>query len=71
MLRQLNVRQVRLMTNNPRKLQALEKEAIEIVERVAIMGSINPHNEGYLTTKAKRAGHLFDLVLESDAANSE
>lgn len=71
MLRQLHVRQVRLMTNNPRKLQALEKEAIEIVGRVAIMGSINPHNEGYLTTKAKRAGHLFDLALEPDAANLE
>lgn len=66
MLRQLNVRQVRLMTNNPRKLQALEKEDIDIVERVAIMGSINPHNEGYLTTKVKRAGHLFDLALEPD-----
>jgi GTP cyclohydrolase II len=71
MLRQLNVRQVRLMTNNPRKLQALEKEGIEIVGRVAIMGSVNPHNESYLTTKAKRAGHLFDLALEPDAANSD
>jgi GTP cyclohydrolase II len=71
MLRQLDVRQVRLMTNNPRKLQALEKEDIEIVGRVAIMGSINPHNEGYLTTKAKRAGHLFDLALEPDALDLE
>lgn len=69
MLRQLNVRQVCLMTNNPRKLKALEKEGIDIVERVAIMGSVNPHNEGYLTTKAKRAGHLFDLALEPDRLN--
>ncbi len=59
MLRQLGIRRIRLMTNNPDKLRALGGEGIEIVDRVPVLGSVNPHNLRYLTAKVERAGHLL------------
>lgn len=58
-LADLGVRAARLMTNNPRKIAALEGAGIEIVERVPIECGRNPHNENYLTTKAGRLGHMM------------
>jgi GTP cyclohydrolase II len=63
MLRQLGIRRVRLMTNNPRKVSALTAAGIVIENRIPVMGSVNPYNEHYLTTKAKRAGHLLEVAL--------
>lgn len=71
MLRQLHIRQVCLMTNNPKKLQALDMEGIEITGRVPVIGTVNPHNEGYLSTKAKRAGHLFGVGLKAAVGGSK
>ena len=51
---------VRLLTNNPVKVEALSREGIEVVERVAHAVAPNRHNHGYLATKARRAGHLFE-----------
>ena len=48
------------MTNNPRKVAALEEAGIEVVERIALHTDRNPHNEKYLTTKAGKLGHLFE-----------
>jgi len=48
---------VRLMTNNPAKVEALEYYDIEIIERVAHAFPANGHNQTYLKTKAVRAGH--------------
>ncbi|MFT4046844.1 MAG: GTP cyclohydrolase II [Solimonas sp.] len=59
LLRQLGLCHIRLMTNNPRKLDALKKVGIEIVERVPIESGRNPHNEKYLDAKAAKLGHLF------------
>ncbi|WP_028079548.1 GTP cyclohydrolase II [Solimonas soli] len=59
LLRQLGLCHIRLMTNNPRKLDALKKDGIEIVERVPIESGRNPHNEKYLDAKAAKLGHLF------------
>lgn len=59
MLKQLGVQQVRLMTNNPLKVAALEQQGIQIVERVALMTGRNPHNDHYLDTKEEKMGHLF------------
>jgi GTP cyclohydrolase II len=59
MLVQLGVRSLRLMTNNPRKIRALEKAGIEIAERVPLQIEPNPHNAGYLRTKRQRLGHLL------------
>lgn len=59
MLRHLGVTQVRLMTNNPLKVEALEKHGIAVVERVPLMTGRNPHNDQYLDTKQEKMGHLF------------
>ncbi|WP_024303623.1 GTP cyclohydrolase II [Pseudogulbenkiania sp. MAI-1] len=59
MLDELGIDRVRLMTNNPRKLQTLRDTGIEIIERVPLMVGRNPHNDGYLDTKAAKLGHLF------------
>ncbi|MCW8333794.1 GTP cyclohydrolase II [Vibrio paucivorans] len=60
MLGYLGIEQVRLMTNNPRKVKALQKANINIVERVALQEGNNPHNQHYLQTKATKLGHMFD-----------
>jgi GTP cyclohydrolase II len=59
MLRQLGVDKVRLLTNNPRKMDHLAACGVEVVERVAHVFPSNRHNEGYLRTKAERSGHLL------------
>lgn len=59
MLRHLGVKQVRLMTNNPLKVAALEQHGIQVVERVPLMTGRNPHNDQYLDTKEEKMGHLF------------
>jgi GTP cyclohydrolase II len=58
MLRSLGIGTVRLLTNNPNKMTGLEREGIEVVERVAHHMPTNPHNADYLSTKKKRSGHL-------------
>ncbi|MBU2707456.1 GTP cyclohydrolase II [Zooshikella marina] len=59
MLSHLGVSQVRLLTNNPRKVQALEQQGVEVVERIPLQTGQNPHNERYLAVKAGKLGHLF------------
>ncbi len=60
MLEHLQIRSVRLMTNNPRKVAALEEHGVEVVERIALHTHSNPHNEKYLLTKAGKLGHMFE-----------
>ena len=60
MLEALNYRRVRLMTNNPDKVAALELFGIEVCQRVAHAFPPNNHNETYLATKARRSGHYLD-----------
>ena len=59
MLEHLGAKQVKLMTNNPRKVAALKDLGIEVVDRVPLQADSNPHNVKYLTTKAGKLGHLF------------
>jgi GTP cyclohydrolase II len=59
MLRQLGFTSVRLLTNNPDKVAALERYGIDIVKRVPHVFPANGHNERYLRTKATRSGHLL------------
>ena len=62
MLQLLNCSRIRLLTNNPAKLDGLERGGIEIAARVPLEAPVNPHNKRYLTTKASRSGHhLFNL----------
>lgn len=60
MLHHLGVRQMRLLTNNPRKIAALEGYELEITERVPLYAGRNPYNEDYLQTKQEKLGHLSD-----------
>ncbi|MEH6583193.1 MAG: GTP cyclohydrolase II [Halioglobus sp.] len=59
MLQYLKIRSVRLMTNNPRKVAALEELGVTVAERIALQTGSNPHNEKYLETKAGKLGHMF------------
>ncbi len=59
MLEHLNITQIRLMTNNPRKVKALTDQGIDVVERIPLQTGQNPHNEKYLATKAGKLGHLI------------
>ena len=59
MLKHLGVSMVRLMTNNPLKVAALEQHGIKVVERVPLLTGRNPHNDQYLDTKEEKMGHLF------------
>ena len=59
MLEHLGTMQVRLMTNNPRKINALKDLGINVVDREPIQADSNPHNVQYLSTKAGKLGHMF------------
>ncbi|WP_128894483.1 bifunctional 3,4-dihydroxy-2-butanone-4-phosphate synthase/GTP cyclohydrolase II [Longirhabdus pacifica] len=58
-LKDLGVRKMRLLTNNPRKITGLEGYGIEVVERVPIQMQENTNNEKYLHTKQEKLGHLL------------
>jgi GTP cyclohydrolase II len=57
MLERLGQQKVRLLTNNPRKVAALESEGIAVVERVPLRTGAGEHNRTYLATKRDRSGH--------------
>jgi GTP cyclohydrolase II len=58
MLRALGIGEVRLLTNNPAKVEGLEAAGIKVVERVAHHMPANPYNADYLATKRRKSGHL-------------
>jgi GTP cyclohydrolase II len=58
-LKQLGVKRVRLISNNPEKVAALENAGIEVVERVSAEVEPYEHSENYLRTKKEKMGHLF------------
>lgn len=58
-LRDLGVRKIRLLTNNPKKRAALEGYDLQIVENVPIIVPCNPHNAKYLATKKTKLGHIL------------
>lgn len=58
-LRALNVKSVRLLSNNPDKVAALEKGGVEVAERVPCEVEPTPYAEKYLETKREKMGHLF------------
>lgn len=59
-LRRMGVLQVRLMSNNPGKVKALEDAGIEVVERVPCIAAEHESRRGYLETKREKMGHLFE-----------
>ena len=66
----LGVRQVRLMTNNPDKVRALEALGITVVERVALEVAPRAPNQAYLSTKRSKFGHLLSLAGGDQSAPS-
>jgi GTP cyclohydrolase II len=58
----LGLCKVRVISNNPGKLQALQEAGLEIVERVAIEVETNQNAAGYLRTKREKLGHLLDTT---------
>jgi GTP cyclohydrolase II len=58
-LKSLGVTRVRLLSNNPDKVEALERDGVEVVERVPCEVEPSPHAEEYLKTKKEKLGHLF------------
>lgn len=61
-LRDLGVSLVRLMSNNPEKLQALERMGLQVVDRVSLAIPPTDAARGYLRTKKEKMGHLLELV---------
>ena len=66
-LKLLGVHQVRLMTNNPDKVAAMEAAGVSVVERVS--AEVTPHGsfERYLRTKQEKMGHIFESSVEIDS----
>jgi len=58
-LRALQISEVRLLSNNPDKVAALERGGVKVIERVPCEVSASPHAEDYLKTKKEKMGHLF------------
>lgn len=58
----LGVKQMRLLTNNPKKLVALDGYGLELVDQIPIPVEANPHNLRYLQTKRDRMGHSLQVI---------
>jgi GTP cyclohydrolase II len=61
-LKQLGIKSVDLITNNPLKLEGLAASGIAVRRRIPSATKSNPHNIGYLRTKRERTGHLIDVT---------
>lgn len=59
MLDHLKVKQVKLVTNNPSKIAALEELGIDVVDRIPLTVGLNPFNAEYLKTKHERMAHMY------------
>jgi GTP cyclohydrolase II len=73
MLFSLHVKSIRLITNNPKKIEDLARNGVKVAGRIAHVMPANDHNRFYLETKALKSGHLIDtngkerLAEQSDA----
>lgn len=66
MLRKLAMTRIRLLTNNPQKMRALQDAGIDVVACQPLVGTVNRHNARYIRAKRERAGHLVpDCRLQS------
>ena len=61
MLMSLKIQSVRLMTNNPKKIQQLNDYGVKVSERIPHILPTNEHNRFYLETKAAKSGHMIDF----------
>ena len=61
--RDLGLRNIRILTNNPKKISRLEVYGIKIVEQIPLIAQPSKHNIDYLRTKKRRLGHMLDKDL--------
>jgi 3,4-dihydroxy 2-butanone 4-phosphate synthase/GTP cyclohydrolase II len=66
-MRDLGIREIRLLTNNPMKIISIEGHGLNVVETIPVIVQPNPHNRRYLETKQKKMGHKLDLPEGSDS----
>ncbi|MEP7213466.1 MAG: GTP cyclohydrolase II [Acidobacteriota bacterium] len=64
-LRELGLRRVRLMSNNPEKVRAVRNGGLDVVERIALPVTLHRSMRRYLKTKQEQMGHLIDLPKEA------
>lgn len=67
MLAHLGIKSLKLLTNNPRKVKALEGFGIDVAERLPLQFGLNPHNSKYLATKAGKLGHMLGNLHQAEA----
>jgi 3,4-dihydroxy 2-butanone 4-phosphate synthase/GTP cyclohydrolase II len=65
-LADLGLHEIRLLTNNPKKVIGLEGYGLKVVETLPIIATPNPYNRDYLETKRKKLGHLLEIPDASD-----
>jgi len=65
-LADLGLHEIRMLTNNPKKVIGLEGYGLKVVETVSILCSPNPYNRHYLETKQKKLGHLLKIPGDAD-----
>ena len=70
-VRDLGIKRVRLLSNNPRKASALTKNGIEVAAQLACEAAPNPHSLAYLRTKKERMGHALSLGTAIAPARQE
>jgi len=68
-LRDLGVRSVRLLTNNPAKIGSLQELGVPVLARVPLQANVTLENAAYLQTKAQRMNHLLDLNRPADGGH--
>ncbi len=71
MFEKFGVKSLRLMTNNPRKIDAMSKLGIAVAERVPLLVNRNAFNQHYLNTKAAKLGHMMTPLVPAAAEDGE
>jgi GTP cyclohydrolase II len=69
-LKDLGPKSIRLLTNNPEKINALRSMGVKVNSRVAFTPEVNPENERYLQTKVTRMNHLLNITSK-DSVNGQ
>lgn len=70
MLDHLGIQALKLMTNNPRKVDAMKGFGVLVAERKPLQTGLNPHNRHYLATKAGKLGHYLGNLHQGEVAES-
>jgi len=68
-LKELGIKSVKLLTNNPRKIEQLSKLGIKITERIPIVMEANNVNMNYLKTKAEKMAHFINFPVKQSESN--